>query len=196
VENETRLLLEVEVMPKPFHPNDLVSPAYREQLTEMHAPGQWGNKGYKHADAIIEFMSSLGDQGGQMSILDYGSGSNSFANTCHDLDIQSYDPGRPGFDEMPGPVDLVVCTDVLENIEPDLLYNVLRHIAELAQVGIYLHIATKPAKQILPDGRNAHLIVEDFDWWTTKFATISDRWRVLKFVNGSKSLTFYLVRLK
>jgi hypothetical protein len=28
-----------------------------------------------------------------------------------------------------------------------------------------LRIDTKPARKVLPDGRNAHLIIKDIDWW-------------------------------
>lgn len=178
-------------MPKPFHPEDLVSPAYRDLLQNMHDEAPWGTKGYKHADSVRSFLYSLPPC---WTILDYGCGSNSLANTCKELTIRSYDPGVPEFAAMPVPADLVVCTDVLEHIEPALLYNVLRHIAELAQRGIYLHIATKPAKRTLPDGRNAHLIVEGLDWWMSKLATISDRWKVRDIIEGSKTLRFQLVR--
>ncbi|HVQ43743.1 MAG TPA: class I SAM-dependent methyltransferase [Candidatus Saccharimonadia bacterium] len=181
-------------MPKPFRYDDLVSPGYCELLHEMHQSMPWGNKGYKYGNDIIEFMSSLGDEGGQMSIIDYGCGQATLIEHYPDLNIRCYDPGVIEFSDMPEPADLVICTDVLEHIEPELLYNVLRHIAELAQMGIYLHIATKPAKQQLPDGRNAHLIVQGLEWWRDKLATISDHWQIRDMIEGSKSLTFWLVR--
>lgn len=180
-----------DAMVKPFYPRDLASSGYRQTLQEMHALGPWGTKGYKHEDPIRVFYNSLF---GCSTILDYGCGSNSLANTCKDLDIRSYDPGIPEFAEMPIPADLVVCIDVLEHVEPESIHNVIRHIAELAQIGIYLHIATKPAKQILPDGRNAHLIIEGLEQWTDKLATISDRWKIRDVMEGSKTLGFQLVR--
>jgi Methyltransferase domain len=178
-------------MPKPFYPQDLASLAYRELLIQTHEEAPWGNKGYKHASEIRAFFNSLPRCS---TILDYGCGSNTLANTCKDLDIRSYDPGVIEYSDMPEPADLVVCTDVLEHIEPDLLYNVLRHIAELAQVGIYLRIGIRLAKRTLPDGRNAHLIVEDCQWWLDKLATISDRWKVRNHVEGIKLLQVYLLR--
>jgi hypothetical protein len=36
-------------------------------------------------------------------------------------------------------------------------------------------IATRPAKKHLPDGRNAHLIVQDSDWW---LGQLEKRWTV------------------
>ena len=38
----------------------------------------------------------------------------------------------------------------------------------------FLLIASYPAKKSLPDGRNAHLIIERFDWWRTKLETFID----------------------
>jgi len=52
----------------------------------------------------------------------------------------------------------------LEHVEPDRLGNVLDHIRRLSGKGCYIVIATRPAAAILPDGRNAHLIVKDADW--------------------------------
>jgi hypothetical protein len=41
----------------------------------------------------------------------------------------------------------------------------LRHIFLLARRGAYLVIATRPARELLPDGRNAHLIIQPPEWW-------------------------------
>lgn len=184
-------------MTKPFHPDDLASEAYRETLRDMHGRAPWGNKGFKYSQEIREFCYSLFGVGADnFDILDYGCGLETFKNDNLDLDVRGYDPGIPGLDEMPKPAAVVICTDVLEHIEPDLIYNVLRHIAELARVGIYLHIATTPAKRELPDGRNAHLITEGAEWWETKLSTISDRWTIREIVPGRKSVKFYLVRAR
>jgi 2-polyprenyl-3-methyl-5-hydroxy-6-metoxy-1,4-benzoquinol methylase len=69
---------------------------------------------------------------------------------------------------MPKPCDLVVCTDVLEHVEEDKIDSVLDHIFRLSAKSTYLVISTKPAKTILPDGRNAHLIIRPLDWWMKK----------------------------
>jgi hypothetical protein len=42
---------------------------------------------------------------------------------------------------------------------------VLAHLAALAGKALYLVIATRPANAVLPDGRNAHLLVRSADWW-------------------------------
>jgi hypothetical protein len=63
---------------------------------------------------------------------------------------------------------MVVCTDVLEHIEPEHLDAVLRHVCSLAKKAVFLQIATRPAKKCLPDGRNAHLTVQSAEWWLAK----------------------------
>ena len=61
--------------------------------------------------------------------------------------------------------DIIVCTDVLEHIEPELLDNVLQHIRDCMLKCGYFVISTIAAVSILEDGRNAHLIIEDKEWW-------------------------------
>lgn len=97
-------------------------------------------------------------------ILDYGCGKSTLQQQLP-FKIQQYDPAVPKYSTLPDPADIVVCTDVLEHIEPDNLGNVLLHIHSLAKKAAFLVIATRPAKKILEDGRNAHLIVKDMVWW-------------------------------
>ena len=84
------------------------------------------------------------------------------------LEIQNCDPCVPGDDMLPSPADLVVCFDVLEHVEPDLLDNVLAHIRDLAQKCVMLSISNVSASRTLSDGRNAHLIIEDDAWWQAR----------------------------
>lgn len=63
---------------------------------------------------------------------------------------------------------MVVCIDVLEHIEPDCLEAVLDDLKRVtASFGIFT-VATGPAKKVLADGRNAHLIQQDPEWWMMK----------------------------
>jgi 2-polyprenyl-3-methyl-5-hydroxy-6-metoxy-1,4-benzoquinol methylase len=64
------------------------------------------------------------------------------------------------------PADLVCCIDVLEHIEPEYLSAVLSHLASLTKNLAFLTIHSAPAIKILPDGRNAHLIIKPMSWWT------------------------------
>ena len=57
------------------------------------------------------------------------------------------------------------CGDVLEHVEPEYLQDVLADIKRCMKRAGLLVISTIPAKKTLPDGRNAHLIVESPLWW-------------------------------
>jgi hypothetical protein len=65
--------------------------------------------------------------------------------------------------------------------EPEYLNEVLDHLSELTRKVIFLTVATRPAQKILEDGRNAHLIVEQSEWW---FPRIMERFRVREFRDG------------
>lgn len=168
----------------------MLSDVYRAQLVEMHQAGgrPWGQKGFRHADAVLRFFE------GCNTILDYGSGKGTLREKILQrrpgTDVRNYDPGVPGDDVAPGPADLVACTDVLEHIEPDHLAAVLDHIFTLAQRRIYLQIALIPAKQVLPDGRNAHLIIQPAAWWLQQFRRRG--WKVVNSEVGSKTMLVLL----
>jgi hypothetical protein len=68
---------------------------------------------------------------------------------------------------------MVACIDVLEHIEPDLLDNVLDHLASLTELVLLATVHTGPASKVLSDGRNAHLIQQPMEWWLPKFMS---RW--------------------
>lgn len=144
-----------------FAPSDLASEEYRKQLQEKHATSVWGKHGHSHAPEVLQFLKQIGGR----SVLDYGCGRATLAKSLPNIKTFEYDPGVPGKHHMPKVADLVVCTDVLEHVEPQLLDSVLRHIYLLAGRAAYLVIATRPARELLPDGRNAHLIIQPPEWW-------------------------------
>ena len=59
----------------------------------------------------------------------------------------------------------MVCTDVLEHIEPGCLDAVLDDLQRVTRGLILLTVATRPAKKTLPDGSNTHKIVENQHFW-------------------------------
>ena len=77
-----------------------------------------------------------------------------------------YDPAVLEYKQVPNKeFDCVFCIDVLEHIEPTCIIDVLQHINQLSSKYIWLRIDTLPARKRLPDGRNAHLIVEQPPYW-------------------------------
>ena len=101
------------------------------------------------------------------SVLDYGSGKGYLGKELP-FPIWEYDPAIPGKDQSPRPADLVVCTDVLEHIEPEKLIHVLRDLSRCVLKVGYFVIHTGPSGKVLADGRNSHLIQQPPEWWRMK----------------------------
>ena len=68
----------------------------------------------------------------------------------------------------PEPEDYLLCVDVLEHIEPQLIDNVIEHLVSKFNKKALLSISLVESKTILPDGNNAHLIIEPYSWWIEK----------------------------
>lgn len=142
----------------------LITPSYAEQNRLLHeSRHDYGISGAKHAKSIRELAQQMGTQ----DILDYGCGKRTLEDAIG-FEIQNYDPAIPGCEARPRPADIVVCTDVLEHIEPECVDEVLDDIASLTKKMAFLTIATQPAVKTLPDGRNTHLIVQGIQWWLPK----------------------------
>lgn len=137
---------------------DTISEAYREQNRALHRNRDYGAYGDKHRKIASRYHTG--------TALDYGCG-----KATLDLPgIKRYDPAIKGMDKAPEPADLVVCTDVLEHVEPEFLDNVLDDLRRVTKDVLLVAVSTKPAKKVLPDGRNAHLIVKPAEWWEAKLA--------------------------
>jgi hypothetical protein len=98
------------------------------------------------------------------TILDYGCGKGALAKALSPRPVMEYDPAIPGKDQAQ-PCDIVVCTDVLEHIEPDMVHDVIKHLAQMTRRKLLVNISTVPAKKKLPDGRNAHICLHSSIWW-------------------------------
>ncbi len=161
-------------------PSAFCSDAYREQLRGLHAHQKWGHHGASHAPMIRAFMDELGAR----TVLDYGCGQATLAHALKPVKVQLYDPGVAHRDGLPKPADLIVATDVLEHVEPEKVEAVLRHIWLLADKGAYLSISCQPARETLPDGRNAHLSVHPPEWWLERLDAVGWRSIVSRPVKG------------
>ncbi len=103
-------------------------------------------------------------------VLDYGCGKGNLGEKLKKLGIEvmNYDPAIPEFSKDPTPADLVVCTDVMEHVEPEFVDEVLDHIKSLSRKAAYFVIAFTESKKFLPDGRNSHICIEPPEWWEEK----------------------------
>jgi hypothetical protein len=144
-----------------FSEPELISSEYRELNARLHRENlAFGVGGGKHAKTVLKLCERIKTT----SVLDYGCGKGYLAKSL-DFPIWEYDPAIPGKDETPRPADLVVCTDVLEHIEPERIQFVLDDLRRVTRkVGFFvIHMAA--AQKTLPDGRNTHLLQRDRKWW-------------------------------
>jgi hypothetical protein len=142
---------------------DIASAPYREQLAQMSEEGKWAGGGDRFAAEVWWLATRFK----ATSILDYGCGPGRLrpALKHHPIKFYEFDPGIKDKAALPQRADMVVCTDVLEHVEPNKLKTVLRHIHGLTLKCAFFVIALRPAEKRLPDGRNAHLIIDGAPWW-------------------------------
>lgn len=93
--------------------------------------------------------------------------------------LRGYDPGNDEFNTIPnGTFDCLVSCDVIEHFEPDQLDQSLKLMQTKFDFAAFLIIACYPAKKLLPDGRNAHLTIENSAWWMHKIQQQFDQCKV------------------
>lgn len=153
-----------------------ISAEYARLNSALHESNPaYGTSSSKWADHVRMLAQAFGCA----SILDYGAGKGLLSQAIPM--VKNYDPAIDEWAGEPEPSDMVVCTDVLEYVEPEYLHEVLDHLAELTRKVAFLTVATRPAQKVLADGRNAHLIVEDAEWWLPQ---IMERFKVREFRDG------------
>lgn len=159
-----------------------ITEGYAQLNRQLHADNEgYGSGSWRHAQKVLD----LRHETDSTTVLDYGCGKGALKKALSNPDwVREYDPAVPGKDARPEMADLVVCTDVLEHIESDLLDNVLTHIVRLTAKAAFLVIATRPASKTLADGTNAHKIIENAAWWRAK---LEEKFFILQFEsNGSE----------
>jgi len=145
----------------------LINEDYKKQLQEMHQTPKTFFRGVKVAGKIEEFLQKYQPQ----SLIDFGCGKGDLHKMLGETipKVAGYDPGMPEFEHLPNDeFEVLISTDVLEHVEPEMIDVTLQAVNNLFTKSCYLLIASYPAKKYLPDGRNAHLIIESFEWWKDK----------------------------
>jgi len=160
----------------------LCSPEYINLLKHEHEKGAWGVT----AQTLIEDIKKVMQKNTATEVLDYGCGAGGFKKALNDpsIKVYEYDPGVQGKDTIPKSCEFVICIDVLEHIEPEKLKDVLKDLRRVTKGMGYFTISTIPATRILEDGRNAHLIVEGYDWWIKQLRNFT----IINAVNKGSSI--------
>jgi hypothetical protein len=142
--------------------NPLVSEDYRKLNVALHATSaSYGTSGARWASLVKCVAISVKCN----AILDYGCGKQTLKASLPEFNVVGYDPAIPELASKPHSHDFVVCTDVLEHIEPELLNNVLNNLVQVVGVVGLFVVSTRPAQKVLADGRNAHLIQKPPAFW-------------------------------
>jgi hypothetical protein len=153
-----------------------LSDDYREMLASKHAnEDEWGSTGSIYFDNLVTLQSELNPK----TILDYGCGKGALGKQFREhqskpgskfagIEFYEYDPAIPEKANDTHQADLVFCTDVMEHIEPDFLEAVLQDLKARTLNCIFFVINCAPAVHTLPDGRNAHIMVQHPGWWLDK----------------------------
>lgn len=156
---------------------DLISPEYRAQQRALHMmPEGYGGKGARWAATVAAICRDVD----AYSVLDYGCGQGSLGRALASRGIvcRDYDPAIPGKDGPPSFADVIVCTDVLEHVEPERVGAVLQHIGQLARRAIFVVVCLRPSNKVLPDGRNAHILLQSRSWWEAAAAAAG--WQIVR----------------
>jgi hypothetical protein len=160
----------------------LISERYRDQQKQMHETTVYGIASAQYAPMVAKVI----DQYAVDDLLDYGAGSRlTLIKTIAEqrlvkrkFNYHAYEPAIEMYAKTPEPAEMVACIDVLEHIEPNCLDAVLDDLKRVtSKIGLFT-IATVLAGKTLPDGRNAHLIVEPAEWWLPK---LTDRFMLQSF---------------
>ena len=167
----------------------LITSEYAEQLKTKHFhDSTWGTSGRNFSSVVSKIVADYQPS----TIIDYGCGKQTLARALPKFRIRGYDPGLPGMEEPLEPADLVICTDVLEHIEPICIDDVLDDLQRLTIKCAFLTVCVLPAYHTLPDGRNAHLIVEPLEWWLYK---IMARFKLRSLIDTGPEIHFLVEAL-
>ena len=139
----------------------LISESYRKELQGLHKKDEdWGTGPRGSIINICHwlYMNKV------KQILDYGCGKGVLGHYLP-ITVSYYDPAVEEYSGDPRPQDYLLCTDVLEHIEPECIENVIKHIVSKFNKKAYVIISLTEASTTLPSGRNAHLIIKSATWW-------------------------------
>jgi 2-polyprenyl-3-methyl-5-hydroxy-6-metoxy-1,4-benzoquinol methylase len=158
----------------------LITEAYRKELQKIHRKdADWGSGPRGNIIKICHFIY----YNDVKRILDYGCGKGELLGWFLPIQVANYDPAITQWAADPTPQDYLLCTDVLEHVEPECIKDVIEHLVSKFNKKAFLGISLVESRKLLSDGRNSHLLIKPIEWWIgllQKFCTIEQ----IEFVNG------------
>ena len=150
-----------------------ISENYLKEQRRLHkVNNNYGSASLAHIQTIKNLMTETNTR----TLSDYGAGKKNLYKGLLDLghsnfEYFAYDPVFPEYG-LPKKAELVCCIDVMEHIELEFLDDILDEIKDITLRFCYFSIATIPAKKVLSDGRNAHIIQQPSRWWLLKLCKL------------------------
>lgn len=148
------------------------TPQYETLQRALHAEGGYGVTGQQYMPTIFHGVSQLAKRLGAVHVLDYGSAGGNTMRALRErfwlppsVTDACYDPFVDEYAGEPKPADFVICTDVLEHVEPECTAAVLDHMKSLTKRVVFFVISLQRANKTLADGRNAHINLRDAEYW-------------------------------
>jgi len=148
------------------------TPNYIGLQKELHEVGDYGVSGIENSPTIFHAVSQLAKRLKKVHVLDYGSArGHTVAKVKSEfwlpptVTFSCYDPAIDNLSDEPAPADLLICTDVLEHVEPECTWAVLDHIQSLTRCIVFFAISLIPASKTMSDGRNAHINLRKSEFW-------------------------------
>ena len=148
----------------------LITEAHRERCNRWLTSGNYGGGSPKVADKLEKLCRKIGAS----SVLDYGAGNCSLRLT---IPVRYYEPGL-GMDERQ-PSDVVLCRNVLPNVESECLDAVLADVRRLTLKAAVFRMGTVPA--------HTRLIIKDAGWWERK---LSKHFRIIESTQTERAVSF------
>ena len=141
-----------------------------DQYRQIHESKSYGATSVRNFRHLAAQASTLP----VTSIVDFGCGQSVLVDHLAEYlgaSAARYDPAIPAFEEKPeGQFDLLLNTDVLEHIPETEIDGLLAEMRAMAKNALFI-IDLRLAKEILPNGDNAHCSLFPAAWWQEKVAS-------------------------
>jgi hypothetical protein len=99
------------------------------------------------------------------------------------INIDLYDPCYKKFNNLTKEkVDISICVDVLEHIPLEDIDWVLSEFISLTNKFVFINVACSPAVALLPNGKNAHINLQQPQWWKNKLNEFAKEFENLKII--------------
>ena len=99
------------------------------------------------------------------------------------VEVNLYDPCYEKYNRLTcKKVDLTICIDVLEHIPSVDINWVLRDFFLLTKKIVFIDVACYEASALLPNGQNAHINIQAYDWWENQLIKCALEFKGIKII--------------